>query len=87
LDLENFQKISKKNCKEFFQGISRKNYFGPYRNFPTLVKNFKNFKSSVEGLNTFFFFSFFVFVSWIGTLTPRTGGTAAEWSHEDLEQK
>ena len=51
-----FQKFSKtleKNFTEFsqnfFQGISRRTFFGAYRNFPTIVKNFKNLKSSVDG--------------------------------------
>ena len=50
LNLENFQKFSKQNFRQnFIQGISRRKFFGPYRNFPRLVKFSKNLKSSVEG--------------------------------------
>ena len=40
--------------RDFFQGISRRKLLGPYRNFLTIVKNFKKFKSSKEGKNAFF---------------------------------
>ena len=65
LDLENFQK---KFCTALFQGISRRVFLGPYRNFPTLVNNFKSFKVKCGGLKCIFFLQFFIFVSWIDTL-------------------
>ena len=50
LGLGEFSKNFAQNfAQNFFQGISRRAFFGPYRNFLILIKNFKNFKSSVEG--------------------------------------
>ena len=48
--LRKFSKNFKKNfAQDFFQGISRRNVFGPYGNFPTLVKFFKKLKVKVGG--------------------------------------
>ena len=54
-----FQK--NKLAQNFFKGISRRKVFGPYRNFPTLVKFFKKLKSRFEGQNAFFFVFLFLY--------------------------
>ena len=57
LDLENFQNFPKNFfAQNFFQGISRRNFFWPYKKFPTLFKNLKLRVSGVERI--FFSFSF-----------------------------
>ena len=56
LDLRKFSIFSKKKfAQNFFQGITRRSFFGPYKKFSTLVKFFKKFNLRVSGVKRIFF--------------------------------
>ena len=55
LDLKDFQKFSKKKLYRIFLGHFKKNFFEPYRNLTTLVKNFQKLKVKCGGLKHIFF--------------------------------
>ena len=84
-------KIKKKKITEFFSRHFKKNFIGPYKKFPTLVKNFKNFKSRVSWVKHIFFVFLFLYPGWIPlklmesackkklTTLPRSSTPPTEW--------